>query len=93
MKDDKLIQTIYKKAVGFKIKEISSEYTADENGELKLVKKKTVSKDVAPDLGALRFLLESDLNKTDYSLLSDNQLKKEARILLSRLESTEDEED
>ena len=85
------------KATGFKLKETSVEYSVDENGRLSPVKKKTVTKDVAPDLAALRFLIETSSVSKDYSEMSDEQLKTELSSLLKILGGNsyppDDEED
>ena len=86
MNENKLIRALYKKAVGFKIKEVSEEFSEDGEGGFVLARKKIVAKELAPDLSALKVLIETDLGSKDYASLSDDDLKNEAKRLLLLLE-------
>ena len=84
---DKLQKSLIKKALGYQYKEVIEEYSIDENGE-KLSKKKVTTKDVPPDISAVKLLLES-LNVTtsdDFENLSDDELKQEIKRALELIE-------
>lgn len=73
-------KTIEKLAHGYSVEEITEEYGV-EDGELKLVKRREVKKEVPPDLKAVKLLEEAD----DYSALSDEELEAEKKRLLLQL--------
>lgn len=79
-----LRKTIEKLAQGYSVEEITEEYGVEE-GELKLVKRREVKKEVPPDLKAVKLLEEAD----DYSVLSDEQLEAEKKRLLLQLKEEE----
>lgn len=83
---DLLRNILTKKARGFVLEEISEEYSCDENDKLKLVKRKIISKEVAPDITAIKALTELkffDDNK--YKDMSYEELQKEKQKLLNLL--------
>ncbi len=84
--EDKLTEAITKVALGFSVEEITEEYAADGEGELKLVKRKETRKDVPPDLKAVRLLWE----ERDLMKLSDEELERERRRLLEELRREEE---
>lgn len=75
-------QVLIKKALGYDVKEIVEEYVSDEDGTVKLSKKKVTKKNVPPDMTALKMLLESD---KPISSMSDEELEKEKTRLLELL--------
>ena len=85
--------TLLKKAKGFVLEEISEEYSKDEDGNsLKLVKRKVTSKEVAPDVNAIKVLIEmSKLNENTYKNMTDEELIKEKDRLIKLLEGGEKE--
>ena len=74
-------EAIEKLAKGYSIEEITEEY-AVEDGELKLLKRKEVKKEIPSDLKAVKLLSEEE----DLSLMSDEQLKEEKLRLLKKLQ-------
>ena len=70
-------KALIKRAAGYIQKEISEEYIEQE-GKMKLVKRKVVTKDIPPDLEALKIILSE---KSDYSALSDEELESELENL------------
>ena len=54
---DKIEKSLLKKALGYQYKEVIEEYSIGEDGE-KLSKKKITTKDVPPDISAVKLLLE-----------------------------------
>lgn len=85
---DKIEKSLIKKALGYQYKEVIEEYSIGEDGE-KLSKKKVTTKDVPPDISAVKLLLE-ELNVShniDLDALSDEELKQEIKNALSLLEN------
>ena len=84
-------KTLLKKASGFVLEEITEEYASEENENLKLLKRKITTKEVAPDINAIKVLIElKDFNKTDYSNLTDEELNEEKNRLLKLLEGLDE---
>lgn len=87
---DKIEKSLIKKALGYQYKEVIEEYSIGEDGE-KLSKKKVTTKDVPPDISAVKLLLES-LNlaqNVDFEELSEEELKKEIKNAMQLLEMGE----
>ena len=85
---DKIEKSLIKKALGYQYKEVIEEYSIGDDGE-KLSKKKITTKDVPPDISAVKLLLE-ELNLSqdvDFDNLTDEELKKEIKNALSLLEN------
>ena len=85
----KIEKSLIKKALGYQYKEVIEEYTIGEDGE-KLSKKKITTKDVPPDISAVKLLLESlNLSQNiDFDNLSDEELKQEIKNAMDLLESS-----
>jgi len=81
---------LVKKALGYDTMEIVEEYSGGDDGEIRLTKKKITTKNVPPDLSALKLLLEE--NDTPISELSDEQLESEKQRLLSVLSDFKEKE-
>ena len=79
---DELYEAVRKKAVGYKVTETVSEYTA-EGGTLTMVKQKITEKEVAPDLAALKML--KDEFGAEYADMNEEQLLVEKKRLLDML--------
>lgn len=95
MKDvmDSISKMLYKKALGYKVKENVDEFVLDE-GENKprLVKRKVTTKHVAPDISAAKTLLALKTGDDNVGALSDEQLEEEKSRLLKLLsQNTESE--
>lgn len=85
-------QALIKKALGYDIEEVTEEYACDEKTkEAILVKKKKTTKQVPPDLSAIKILLSYYGNKTfdELNSLSDEELMQERDNLLQELKSFE----
>lgn len=78
--EKRIRKTIEKLAHGYSVEEITEEYGV-EDGELKLVKRREVKKEVPPDLKAVKLLEEAE----DYSALTDEELEAEKKRLLLQL--------
>lgn len=89
-----LKKVLLKKARGFVLEEISEEYAADEEDKMKLIKRKITSKEVAPDISAVKALCELSLFETDnYKDMSFEELKNEKTKLLKLFDEIENKED
>lgn len=56
--EEKIRNALLKKALGYNADEVVEEYAFNEEGELKLSKKKITKKHYAPDISAVKVLLE-----------------------------------
>lgn len=83
----KIEKALLKKAFGYNYKEVIEEYSVDEDGQ-KLTKRKVTTKNVPPDISAVKFLLE-ELNQNsdiDYCDLTDDELKAEIKSAMDILQ-------
>ena len=80
--DKKLVDSLYKKAVGYTATEKTTEYSPDGD----VVKKKVVSKHFPPDISALKAYLELISSGEDYESMTDEELAREKQRLLKELE-------
>ena len=86
-KDD-LRSALIKKALGYDYKEVVEEYVSGEEGEVKLAKKKVTTKNVPPDITALKMLL--DEQHADLESMSDEELSAEKMRLIGLLKQLKD---
>lgn len=84
-KKNEFEQVLIKKALGYDATEVIEEYSAGEEGEIKLIKKKITKKNVPPDLSALKMLLESQ--NLSVTQMTDEELLLEREKLLSELKN------
>ena len=84
---DKIQKSLIKKAIGYQYKEVIEEYSVAEDGE-KLTKKKITTKDVPPDLTAVKMFLDSINITTDENLeeMSDEELKQQIEKAMQMME-------
>ena len=83
---EKIKKSLLKKALGYRYNEVIEEYSVDENGE-KLTKKKVTTKDVPPDMSAVKILLDDlNLEHNDFEDMSDDELKIEIENAIKLLE-------
>ena len=83
-----LTDILLKKAKGYSVKEKTEEF-AVEDGEKRLIKCKTVTKRVPPDVSAIKALLTAE-EETDVTKLSDEQLRVEKLRLIRLLNIAEE---
>ena len=81
---------LIKKALGYDATEVVEEYVSDQEGEVKLTKKKVTKKNVPPDLTALKMLL--DQTEIDVKVMTDEQLEEEKNRLLQLLNQFNEKE-
>lgn len=86
-----LKNSLLKKARGFIVEEIIEESVKSENtSNLNLVKRKVTTKEIPPDMNAIKYLMElENLNQDKYSNLSDDELQREKIKLLKLLKEEE----
>ena len=83
--EEKINDALLKVALGYQVAEITEEY-AEENGELKLVKRKKTKKDVPPDLKAVQLLLSVEEGNGELSAWTDEELEAEKQRLIGALQ-------
>ena len=80
---------LIKKALGYDATETVEEYAENNDGEVKLTKKKVTVKNVPPDMSALKYLLEERQQQVEQ--MTDEQLKEEKIRLLNLLKDLKSE--
>lgn len=90
--NEKVKEALIKRAVGYEAQEITEEYTDDGDGGVKMVKRKVVSKNVPPDVSAVKLLVELS-GEEEVKSLSDEELEKEKQRLLKMLVEAKQKED
>jgi len=88
-------KALIKKATGLSVDEVVEEYTQNpEDDSLRLVKRKVTTKQLPPDIQAVRTLLEfcDDKNLNEFSKLTDDELLKERERLLDILKNNKAED-
>ena len=82
------------KAVGCTTAEVVEEYALNnDDGNMQLVKKKVTTKKLAPDINAMKTLLEFyGESQNKYEAFSDEELLKEKQRLLVLLQKTEEQD-
>lgn len=78
---------LVKKALGFDAVEVIEEYAIDDDGEIKLSKKKVTKKTVPPDVAAIKMLI--DPLEDDLQNMTDEQLEEEKMRLIKYLAESE----
>ena len=75
---------LIKKALGYDTKEIVEEYAEKDDGKIWLLKKKVTTKNVPPDITALKILMDGQ--EKQVSEMSDEELEEEKQRLLKLLQ-------
>lgn len=88
----KLKKALLKKATGYSQSEIVEEYVMDEDGVLKLSKKKVTKKFIPPDIATVKILLEQNCSELDFSNWTEEELLKEKKRLLEELSLYENQD-
>ena len=65
---ENLKEALLKCATGLSASETVEEFTMDDSGELKLVKKKVTKRDIPPDIKAVKLLIDERGEPTDEEL-------------------------
>ena len=85
MKNDEIIkvrQALLRRAVGYETEETTEEYV-EQDGEIKLVRRKVSTKSVPPDVTAVKMVMEEA--GSSVADMTDEELKAEKQRLLSAL--------
>ncbi len=77
--------------MGFDATETVEEFQSQDDGEVKLTKKKITKKSVPPDISAVKLLMELNGEKGNFDDLSDEELENEKQELLKLLKESEDD--
>lgn len=90
--EDKIRVALLKKALGYNADEIVEEYTYDDEGALKLSKKKVTKKHYSPDINAVKVLLERYYKTFEekISTFTDDQLEQKKMRLIDELKELDD---
>ena len=83
-KKDIVLDTLYKKAVGYTVEEVVEEYASEEKGG-ELLKKKITKKAVPPDIVALKTYIELMKENKEFDNMSIEELEKEKIRLIKQL--------
>ena len=89
--EEKIKQALTKKAVGYSAKEVVEEYQ-DDDGVLKLTKKRVTKKHVPPDTQAAKMVIEGFLGQDTLESMTDEQLENEKIRLIKTLKENKDED-
>ena len=90
--EEKLKRALLKKALGYDVRESVEEFSVDDSGQKKLSKKKITKKHFAPDLTALKLLIEKFYPDTNLKIsdMTDEQLLEEKQRILQLLKEEEE---
>lgn len=84
--NEETINAIKMLAKGLVVKEITKEYSLDDNGDLKLVKKKVNAKMLPPSVDVVKMIYTSSFENTNkYKSMTDEELEQEKIRLLNEL--------
>ena len=89
-------EALMKSAAGVVSSDVVEEFSLDESGEMKLVKRKITKKEYPPNISALKTLAEIRIKSDELDALSDEQLESEkVRLLkiLAKMETGEEQND
>ena len=89
--EDQIRNALLKKALGYNADEIIEEYAFNDDGELKLSKKKVTKKHYAPDISAVKVLLERYYKTYEerVSMMNDEELYRQRAELEELLKGDE----
>ena len=93
MKEDlveQLFEAVKRKAIGYTTTENVEEYSLVD-GELSIVKRKITQKEVPPDIAAVKFLIDENIDS--YSEMTEDELLSEKNRLLNLLKEAENATD
>lgn len=85
MDNNKLKKALKKRALGYDSTEITEEYTENQEGVVKMVKRKVVSKNVPPDVSAAKLYLDMCQEEGDIKSMTDSELESEKQRLIKLL--------
>lgn len=74
-----------RRATGYDFTEVTEEYGENKEGELTVLKKKVVTKNLPPDVSALKLLIDIEGEEDDVMKMSTDELIAEKTKILKRL--------
>ena len=74
-----------RRAVGYDFTEVTEEYGENKDGELTVLKKKVVTKNLPPDVSALKLLIDIEGEETDVMKMTTEELLIEKEKILKRM--------
>ncbi|MBR2052833.1 MAG: hypothetical protein IJ959_01620 [Clostridia bacterium] len=94
MEDVEIEKALIKKAVGFQVEEVIEEFSIDENGNQVLTKRKKTTKNIPPDVSAIKILLAYYDEKTfdELNAMTDEELRQQRDLLLHSLQKFDEKE-
>ncbi|MEG1509864.1 MAG: hypothetical protein RR454_05385 [Clostridia bacterium] len=78
---EKIKKALYKKALGYSVKETVEEFSCEDE----LIKKKITTKHIPPDITALKIYIDYAEQNKPYENLTDEELEQEKIRLLKQL--------
>ena len=92
--DEMLSDAVISRAKGCEAREVVEEYAIDDdNGNVKLVKKKVTTKYLPPDISAVKMYLNLNATNTNnYQNMTDDELVAEKHRLLNILKDMEEDD-
>lgn len=84
-------KALKKRAYGYDSTEVTEEYAENDDGSVRLIKRKVVSKNVPPDVSAVKLLLDIEGESGGISSMTDEELEKEKQRLLKLLKEKEND--
>ena len=74
-----------RRATGYDFTEVTEEYGENKDGELKVLKKKVVTKNLPPDVSALKLLIDIEGEENDVLKMTTEELIAEKEKILKRI--------
>ena len=89
--EQRIKSALTKKAVGYSASEVVEEYQ-DEEGILRLTKKRVTKKHFPPDTQAAKYVIEGFTDDEQIENMTDEQLESERKRLIELLKESNDED-
>ena len=85
LSENQIESALKKRAFGYDSTEVTEEYSQGDDGGVRLIKRKVVSKNVPPDVSAVKLLMELQNEKPSFESMTDEELEKEKIRLIKIL--------
>ena len=95
METNEIEEALIKKAVGFLAEEVIEEFAIDETGNSVLTKKRRTTKQVPPDVSAIKILLSyfEDQSLHQLNAMTNEELLARRDLLLAKLQKVEEKKE
>ena len=89
--DEKLKKALFRKALGYSVKEETVEFSRDDSGDEIVSKRKISKKHIPPDISALKMLIEHFFTEQfkDVEEMTDEELQEEREKIIQLLKEEE----